>query len=54
MATTHIIHRHLHATPPVAVSGDGVFVNDAAGRQYLDACGGAFTVNVGHGVSMCT
>ena len=26
MATTHIIHRHLHATPPVAVSGDGAYV----------------------------
>jgi hypothetical protein len=24
---------------------------DAAGRSYIDACGGAFVVNIGHGVS---
>jgi adenosylmethionine-8-amino-7-oxononanoate aminotransferase len=46
---THIIHRHLHVTPPVAVSGDGVFLTDAAGKQYLDACGGAAVSCLGHG-----
>ncbi|MCC7031632.1 MAG: aspartate aminotransferase family protein [Acidobacteria bacterium] len=46
---THIIHRHLRATPPVAVSGQGVFLTDAAGRQYLDACGGAAVSCLGHG-----
>ncbi len=45
---THIIHRHLHVTPPVAVSGDGVFLTDAAGQQYIDACGGAAVSCLGH------
>jgi adenosylmethionine-8-amino-7-oxononanoate aminotransferase len=46
---THIIHRHLHVTPPVAVSGDGVFITDTAGQQYIDACGGAAVSCLGHG-----
>ena len=46
---THIIHRHLHVTPPVAVSGDGVFLTDASGQQYIDACGGAAVSCLGHG-----
>ncbi len=46
---THIIHRHLHVTPPVAVSGDGVFLTDASGNQYIDACGGAAVSCLGHG-----
>src|SRR5512139_1132027 len=46
---THIIHRHLHVTPPVAVTGQGVFITDAAGRAYIDACGGAAVSCLGHG-----
>ncbi len=46
---THIIHRHLHVTPPVAASADGVFVTDASGMQYVDACGGAAVSCLGHG-----
>ncbi|MEZ5289132.1 MAG: aspartate aminotransferase family protein [Vicinamibacterales bacterium] len=46
---THVIHRHLHVTPPVAVSGSGVFLRDADGREYLDACGGAAVSCLGHG-----
>ena len=34
---------------PVAVSGHGVWVEDAAGNRYLDAAGGAIVVGVGHG-----
>ncbi|HVG86719.1 MAG TPA: aspartate aminotransferase family protein [Vicinamibacterales bacterium] len=43
------MHRHLHVTPPVAVSGDGVFLTDASGHQYIDACGGAAVSCLGHG-----
>jgi len=46
---THIIHRHLRVTPPVAVSGQGVFLTDASGKQYIDACGGAAVSCLGHG-----
>ena len=38
---THIVHRHLRTIPPLAVGGQGVFLTDASGAQYLDASGGA-------------
>ncbi len=34
--------------PPVAVSGDGVHIVDAAGKRYLDASGGAAVSCLGH------
>jgi adenosylmethionine-8-amino-7-oxononanoate aminotransferase len=46
---THVFHRHLRVTPPAAVAGRGVFVTDAAGKQYLDASGGAAVSCLGHG-----
>jgi len=45
---SHILHRHLQVTPPVALTGQGVYLTDAAGRQYLDACGGAAVSCLGH------
>jgi len=35
--------------PPVAVRAEGVWVEDADGRRYLDAAGGAVVVGIGHG-----
>ena len=46
---THVFHRHLRVTPPTAVSGRGMFIRDAGGREYLDACGGAAVSCLGHG-----
>jgi adenosylmethionine-8-amino-7-oxononanoate aminotransferase len=46
---THVIHRNLRATPPVAVAGEGVWLIDAQGRRYLDASGGAAVSCLGHG-----
>ncbi len=46
---THILHRSLRATPPVAVGGEGVYLIDAAGKRYLDASGGAAVSCLGHG-----
>lgn len=46
---THVFHRHLQHTPPVAVGGQGLFLRDAAGREYLDASGGAAVSSLGHG-----
>jgi adenosylmethionine-8-amino-7-oxononanoate aminotransferase len=46
---THVFHRHLHVVPPTAVGGHGMFVRDAEGREYLDACGGAAVSCLGHG-----
>jgi adenosylmethionine-8-amino-7-oxononanoate aminotransferase len=47
--STHVLHRHLHLAPPVAVHGEGVWLTDASGRRYLDASGGAAVSCLGHG-----
>ena len=46
---THVLHRQMRLTPPVAVSGRGITIVDAAGREYLDASGGAAVSCLGHG-----
>ncbi|MDP3752406.1 MAG: aspartate aminotransferase family protein [Polaromonas sp.] len=48
-ASTHVFHRQLQHTPPVAVSGQGVYLTDAEGRKYIDASGGAAVSCLGHG-----
>ena len=45
---THVFHRHLRSTPPVAVSAQGMHIVDASGRRYLDASGGAAVSSLGH------
>ncbi|WCM91206.1 aspartate aminotransferase family protein [Acidovorax sp. NCPPB 2350] len=45
---THVFHRHLHHTPPVAAAAQGLFIEDSAGRRYLDASGGAAVSCLGH------
>ena len=37
----HVFHRYPKATLPVIDRGKGVYVYDTAGKEYLDACGGA-------------
>ena len=49
MTSTHILHRHLATTPPVAVTGRGIALTDANGKVYLDASGGAAVSCLGHG-----
>ena len=48
MTGEHVLHRTA-ATPPVAVRGEGIWLIDADGRRYLDACGGAAVSCLGHG-----
>ncbi|NVD69205.1 aspartate aminotransferase family protein [Duganella sp. BJB1802] len=45
---SHIIHRNLRRTPPLAVSASGLTVRDSQGRSYLDASGGAAVSSLGH------
>ena len=47
--STQVFHRHLHHTPPVAVRGQGLWLEDASGQRYLDASGGAAVSCLGHG-----
>jgi adenosylmethionine-8-amino-7-oxononanoate aminotransferase len=49
---SHVFHRVLSRELPRAVRADGVWIEDANGRRYLDAAGGAIVVNVGHGDRM--
>lgn len=46
---THILHRAIHSTLPVAVRGKGVELFDDAGKSYIDASGGAAVSCLGHG-----
>jgi adenosylmethionine-8-amino-7-oxononanoate aminotransferase len=46
---THLMHRNLNAAPPLAASGHGIRIVDSAGREYLDASGGAAVSCLGHG-----
>ena len=49
MAGGHVFHRSTVSRPPVAVQGDGIFLIDALGRRFVDACGGAAVSCLGHG-----
>lgn len=46
---THIIHRSLRHTPPVAASSDGIYIVDQDHKKYIDASGGAAVSCLGHG-----
>jgi adenosylmethionine-8-amino-7-oxononanoate aminotransferase len=46
---SHIIHRSLRHTPPMAVGGKGITIRDSRGNTYLDASGGAAVSSLGHG-----
>ncbi|MCF3932182.1 aspartate aminotransferase family protein [Acuticoccus sp. M5D2P5] len=48
MASPHVFQRASAADMPVAVRGDGIFVETADGRRILDACGGAAVSCLGH------
>ena len=45
---THVIHRNLRVTPPIAKSGKGIHLFDSDGKPYIDACGGAAVSCLGH------
>jgi len=51
MIAGHVFHRSTSACPPVAKRGEGIFLFDAEGRRYVDACGGAAVSCLGHGNS---
>ena len=46
---SRVFHRVEFRQLPVAVRAEGVWIEDADGKRYLDAAGGAIVVNVGHG-----
>ncbi|HEU4775496.1 MAG TPA: aspartate aminotransferase family protein [Telluria sp.] len=46
---SHIMHRSLRHTPPLAVGAQGMRIRDSDGKFYIDACGGAAVSSLGHG-----
>lgn len=45
----HVFYRKMgHACPKIAY-GEGIYLYDENGKQYIDGSGGPFVVNVGHG-----
>lgn len=51
---SHIFPRHCKNLPPMIRNGQGVYLYDQAGKQYLDASGGAAVSCLGHGDSQVT
>ncbi|HDM8234396.1 TPA: aspartate aminotransferase family protein [Vibrio campbellii] len=45
---SYVFHRHCHAKLPTIARGEGIYLFDNQGNQYLDACGGAAVSNLGH------
>ena len=48
MTSAHVFHRFTSARPPIATHGEGIYLFDAEGRRYVDACGGAAVSCLGH------
>ncbi len=48
---SHVFYRKLTRRYPRIVRAEGCYLWDDAGKRYLDGSGGAFVVNVGHGVA---
>jgi adenosylmethionine-8-amino-7-oxononanoate aminotransferase len=46
---TQVLHRLLNRPYPVAAGGQGVYLRDSEGREYIDASGGAAVSCLGHG-----
>ena len=46
---SRLLHRQVHKAPPVAVSAQGLVIRTAAGREVIDASGGAAVSCLGHG-----
>lgn len=44
----HLFGRSTRGTLPVAATGDGCYIIDAAGKRYLDGSGGAAVSCLGH------
>jgi adenosylmethionine-8-amino-7-oxononanoate aminotransferase len=46
---THILHRQIGGSLPVAAGGRGIELFDTTGKRYIDASGGAAVSCLGHG-----
>jgi adenosylmethionine-8-amino-7-oxononanoate aminotransferase len=47
-APTHVLHRTIGHSYPTALSGQGIFIRDETGKEYIDASSGAAVSCLGH------
>src|SRR5215207_9832342 len=45
----HVFYRHMKHRRPKIAYGDGIYLYDEDGTEYIDGSGGPFVANVGHG-----
>ena len=45
----HVFYRKLTRSYPLVTHGEGIYLYDERGKQYIDGSGGALVVNIGHG-----
>lgn len=45
---SNVIYKNLNTSPILAVGGSGVWLEDSAGKRYLDTCGGVAVSSLGH------
>lgn len=50
MNEDQVFYRDWKKTYPVVDRGEGIYLYDKPGKKYIDASGGPFVVNIGHGV----
>jgi adenosylmethionine-8-amino-7-oxononanoate aminotransferase len=50
----HIFYRNLKKHYPTVDRGEGIYIYDTQGKQYLDGSGGAAVVGIGHRVKEIT
>jgi adenosylmethionine-8-amino-7-oxononanoate aminotransferase len=46
---SRLLQRSLRADPPLALTGEGIFIRDSNGRTIIDGSGGAAVACLGHG-----
>jgi adenosylmethionine-8-amino-7-oxononanoate aminotransferase len=50
----HVFYRSLKKFYPTVDRGEGIYIYDTEGKQYIDGSGGAAVVGIGHGVKEIT
>jgi adenosylmethionine-8-amino-7-oxononanoate aminotransferase len=47
---SHFLHYNLRSIAPMVEKGEGIYLYDASGKQYIDGTSGPVVCNIGHGV----
>jgi adenosylmethionine-8-amino-7-oxononanoate aminotransferase len=47
---SHFLHYNLKSMAPTVAKGDGIYLYDSSGKQYIDGSSGPVVCNIGHGV----